>query len=238
MSPYGGGGGGWDGACLRFSKIWVPPSDGTPPLGEGQQSVGGAERKSHLPGAGNFFPHVFLCVGQSVSGWVPLGFHPPSPVGIGQVLCMPSKRGLPPFPFCPPPHPPLLRKALLRATHGYPPPPCRSPEGHGGPSLGDRPPGGGGRPSSLGWGTTRGGGTNPQSRVETLSGIGGSGSRPARGRVPTRCCGCPQRWPAPPKTPPCPSTTETRGRRGSGGGPDVRVRPRDVRGTASETRRK
>ena len=34
----------------------------------------------------------------------------------------------------------------------------RSPRGDGGPSLGDRPPGGGGGPSSLGCGTTRGGG--------------------------------------------------------------------------------
>ena len=31
------------------------------------------------------------------------------------------------------------------------------PQGAGGPSLGNRPPGGGGGPSSLGWGTTRGG---------------------------------------------------------------------------------
>ena len=38
----------------------------------------------------------------------------------------------------------------------------RSPRRVGGPSLGDRPPGGGGGPSSLRWGTTRGGGTNGQ----------------------------------------------------------------------------
>ena len=39
----------------------------------------------------------------------------------------------------------------------------RSPRGGGGPSLGDRPLGGGGGPSSVGWGTTRGGGYLPTS---------------------------------------------------------------------------
>ena len=83
-------------ACL-FKKNWVRPSDGT------QQWVGGVDGKSY----------IFLCVGQLVSGWVPLWFHPPPPLGVGQVLWMPAKSGCVPFSFCPPPPrslPLLLKK--------------------------------------------------------------------------------------------------------------------------------
>ena len=53
----------------------------------------------------------------------------------------------------------VRRLSLPRAP--YPPCPAQSeaavPRGGGGPSLGNRPPGDGGGPSSLGWGTTWGG---------------------------------------------------------------------------------
>ena len=76
--------------CL-FLNFWVPPSDGTLPLplsppggvGVGRwwiEWVGGFEGKGYIPGAKGaekIFFYIFPCVGQSVSGWVPLGFQPP-----------------------------------------------------------------------------------------------------------------------------------------------------------------
>ena len=52
-----------------------------------------------------FFPYIFLCVGQLVSGSVHLELSPlppPPPVGVGQVLWVPAKSGCLPFSFCPP----------------------------------------------------------------------------------------------------------------------------------------
>ena len=77
--PYPGGAEG--GACRPFSKWWVPP-DGTPPQGGGgggQECIGGFEGKGYIP----FLPLYFLCVGQSVSGCVPLELSPPPPTLLG-----------------------------------------------------------------------------------------------------------------------------------------------------------
>ena len=49
----------------------------------GQEWVGGFEGKGYIPGskgAGKFSPYIFLFVGQSVRGWVPLA---PPPLGGG-----------------------------------------------------------------------------------------------------------------------------------------------------------
>ena len=74
--PLAGGGG-----CVHaFFKMVVPPSDGTrPPGGVGQEWVGGLEGKGHIPGAkgaGKILLYIFVCVGQSASGWVPLELSP------------------------------------------------------------------------------------------------------------------------------------------------------------------
>ena len=59
----------------------------------------------------NFFLHIFPCVGQSVSGWVPLELSPPPPlVGARQMLWVPAKSGCLPLSFRPPP--PLLIKTV------------------------------------------------------------------------------------------------------------------------------
>ena len=68
----------------------------------------------------NLFPSFFLCVGQSVRGWVPLELSPPPPpaVGVGQVLWVPAKSGCLPISFCSPP-PPVAKKSL--GPHPHPP---------------------------------------------------------------------------------------------------------------------
>ena len=93
-------------AFLKNSNFWVPPSGGTRGVGVGQEWVGGFEGKGYIrgaKGAGKFFPCIFLCVGQSVSGWVPLA--PPPPLGWGWFkccVCLPkvgaSLRNLPALP--------------------------------------------------------------------------------------------------------------------------------------------
>ena len=111
------------GACLPFSKWWVPRSDGTPPprgCGVGQEWAGGFEGKGYIP-------CIFSCVGQSVSGWVPLELPPPPPGGgrssaVGACQkWVPAKSGcLPKVGACQkwvptlilPPSPPVAKKTL------------------------------------------------------------------------------------------------------------------------------
>ena len=73
-------------------------------MGVGQEWVGGFEGKGYIrgaKGAGKFFPCIFLCVGQSVSGWVPLAPPPPWGGGGSSAVCA-CQKWVPLFGICPP----------------------------------------------------------------------------------------------------------------------------------------
>ena len=71
-----------------------------------------------FPAPNIFPPFIFLCVGQSVSLWVPLELTSPPPapppVGVGQVLWVPAKRGASPSHSAPPPLTPVAKKNLAQ----------------------------------------------------------------------------------------------------------------------------
>ena len=84
----------------------------------GQEWVGGFEgeglysRRLWPQLLENFFPYLFLCVGQSVNGWVPLELEPPlAPMGEGQVLWVLDKSGCLPFLSYPPHITPFAEKS-------------------------------------------------------------------------------------------------------------------------------
>ena len=99
------------GACLSFSKWWVPPADGTPPCGGWGWAKSGLVdlRGRAIPPHPLFSP---LC--WSVGEWVPLELNPP-PVGVGQVLWVPAKSGCLPF-SSPPPRRPVAKKSVASQT--------------------------------------------------------------------------------------------------------------------------
>ena len=82
-----------------FSKFFLPPLDGptpTPPANTGHVVLG----NSCIPL--KFFPLYFpLC--WSVGEWVGASWVSPTPLGVGQVLCMPAKSGCLPSHSPPPP---------------------------------------------------------------------------------------------------------------------------------------